>query len=85
MHVPPQGYLWCLGIVWYCGTGSAGVFRFWTETQMRPEPQNPKTLKTLIYFGQLWLYSDMLGMKMHVLQLGDSMVASDKSFEPSQN
>ena len=36
-------------------------------------------------FGQFLAYSDMLGIKKHVLKLGNSMVASDMSFEPIKN
>ena len=32
----------------------------------------------------IWPYNDMC-MKEHVLELGNSMVASDKSFKPNQN
>ena len=63
----------------------AGKFRFQTETT-RKQTSNTKTLKTLKYcqFSRFWDYSDMLGIKKHVLELWNSMVASDKSFELNQ-
>ena len=46
-----------------------------------------KTLFLAIFMvlDNVLAYSDTLGIKKHVLKLGNSMVAPDKSFEPNQN
>ena len=36
-------------------------------------------------FGQCLAYNGLLGIKKHVLKLGNSIAATDKSFEPIQN
>ena len=52
------------------------------QNQTKPN-QNQNIVRTMVLVN-FW-HSAMLGIKKHVLKVGNLMVALDKSFEPIQN
>ena len=50
-------------------------------SQSKTKPHNPEDS----HCGQFLAYSDILGVKKHVLELGKSIMASEMPFEPIQN
>ena len=67
------------------GNSMVASYKSFEQTQNQTKPNQNQKYSKDHGFGQFLAYSDMFGIKKHVLMLGNSMVASNISYEPIKN